>query len=111
MKRAATLLVWLALLFGLPQVLICGVMIFSAGWLVAPLVLILLLVPIIPLILMLDISRWQKLPPAATASVAIPGKEAAEIRRTWSGCCSAGRSASGASAAAAGAVSGRSSWW
>jgi len=71
MKRAATLLVWLALLFGLPQVLICGVMIFSAGWLVAPLVLILLLVPIIPLILMLDISRWQKLPPAATASVAL----------------------------------------
>jgi hypothetical protein len=71
MKRVATLLVWLALLFGLPQVLICGVMIFSAGWLVAPLVLMLLLVPIIPLILMLDISRWQKLPPAATASIAL----------------------------------------
>jgi hypothetical protein len=71
MKRVATLLVWLALLFGLPQVVICGVMIFSAGWLVAPLVLILLLLPIVPLILMQEIRRWQKLPPAATASAAL----------------------------------------
>jgi hypothetical protein len=71
MKRVATLLVWLALLFGLPQVVICGVMIFSAGWLVAPLVAILLLLPIVPLILMQDIRRWQRLPPAATASVAL----------------------------------------
>jgi hypothetical protein len=71
MKRVATLLVWLALLFGLPQILICGVMIFSAGWLVAPLVLILLLVPLVPLILMQEIRRWQRLPPAATASAAM----------------------------------------
>jgi hypothetical protein len=71
MKRVATLLVWLALLFGLPQVVICGVMIFSAGWLVAPLVLILLLLPIVPLILMQEIRRWQKLPPAATATAAL----------------------------------------
>jgi hypothetical protein len=71
MKRLATLLVWLALLFGLPQVVVCGVMIFSAGWLVAPLVLILLLVPIVPLILMQEIRRWQKLPPAATATAAL----------------------------------------
>jgi hypothetical protein len=71
MKRVATLLVWLALLFGLPQVVICGVMIFSAGWLVAPLVLILLLVPLVPLILMQEIRRWQRLPPAATASAAL----------------------------------------
>jgi hypothetical protein len=71
MKLAATLLVWLALLFGLPQVLICGVMIFSAGWLVAPLVLILLLLPLVPLILMQEIRRWQKMPPAVTASVAL----------------------------------------
>jgi hypothetical protein len=71
MKRIATLLVWLALLFGLPQVVICGVMIFSAGWLVAPLVLILLLLPIVPLILMQEIRRWQKLPPAATATAAL----------------------------------------
>jgi hypothetical protein len=71
MKRVATLLVWLALLFGLPQVVICGVMIFSAGWLVAPLVLILLLLPIVPLVLMQEIRRWQKLPPAATASAAL----------------------------------------
>jgi hypothetical protein len=70
MKRAATLLVWLALLFGLPQVLICGVMIFSAGWLVAPLVLILLLLPLVPL-MMQEIPRWQRLPPAVTASVAL----------------------------------------
>ena len=71
MKRLATLLVWLALLFGLPQIVICGVMIFSTGWLAAPLVLILLLVPIVPLILMQEIRRWQRLPPAATASAAL----------------------------------------
>jgi hypothetical protein len=70
MKRLATLLVWLALLFGLPQVVICGVMIFSAGWPVAPLVLILLLVPIVPLT-MQEIPRWQRLPPEAMASVAL----------------------------------------
>ena len=73
MKRAATLLVWLALLFGLPQIVICGVMIFSAGWLVAPLVLILLLLPIVPLILTQEIQRWQKLPPAATAAAFASG--------------------------------------
>ena len=71
MKRLATLLVWLALLFGLPQAIICGVMIFSAGWLVAPLVLILLLLPAVPLILMQEVRCWQKLPPAATASAAL----------------------------------------
>jgi hypothetical protein len=71
MKRVATLLVWLALLFGLPQVVICGVMIFSAGWLVAPLVPILLLVPLVPLILTQEIRRWQKRPPAATAAAAL----------------------------------------
>ena len=71
MKQVATLLVWLALLVGLPQIVICGVMIFSAGWLAAPLVLILLLLPLVPLILMQDIRRWQKLPPAATASAAL----------------------------------------
>jgi hypothetical protein len=71
MKRVATLLVWLALLFGMPQVIICGVMVFSASWLVAPLVAILLLLPLVPLILMQDIRRWQKLPPAATASAAL----------------------------------------
>jgi hypothetical protein len=71
MKQVATLLVWLALLFGLPQIVICGVMIFSAGWLAAPLVPILLLLPLVPLILMQDIRRWQKLPPATTASAAL----------------------------------------
>jgi hypothetical protein len=70
MKQLATLLVWLALLFGLPQIVICGVMIFSAGWLVAPLVLILLLVPLLPL-MMQEIPRWQRLPPEAMASVAV----------------------------------------
>ena len=70
MKRVATMLVWLALVFGLPQVVICGVMIFSSGW-AAPLVLILLLTPIVPLILTQEIRRWQKLPPAATASAAL----------------------------------------
>jgi hypothetical protein len=71
MNTVATLLVWLAFIFGLPQVLICGVMVFSAGWLLAPLVLLLLLVPLLPLILMQDIRRWQRLPPEATASAAL----------------------------------------
>jgi hypothetical protein len=70
MKRAATLLVWLALLFGLPQMVICGVMVFSSGWAI-PLVLIFLLTPIVPLILSQEIRRWQRLPPAATASAAV----------------------------------------
>ena len=70
MKRVATLLVWLALVFGLPQVLICGVLLFSSGW-AAPLVLIFLLLPFVPLILMQEVRRWQRRPPAATASAAV----------------------------------------
>jgi hypothetical protein len=69
MKQVATLLVWLALVFGLPQVVICGVMIFSAGWAIPP-VLVFLLAPVVPL-LMQEIPRWQRLPPAATASAAL----------------------------------------
>jgi hypothetical protein len=70
MKAVATLLVWLAFLFGLPQVVICGVMIFSSGW-AMPLVLLFLLSPIVPLILIQEIRRWQTLPPEVTASVAL----------------------------------------
>jgi len=70
MKPVATLLVWLAFLFGLPQVVICGVMIFSSGWAV-PLVLVFLLTPIVPLILIQEIRRWQTLPPEVTASIAL----------------------------------------
>ena len=70
MKSVATLLVWFAFLFGLPQVVICGVMIFSSGW-AMPLVLLFLLSPIVPLILIQEIRRWQTLPPEVTASVAL----------------------------------------
>jgi hypothetical protein len=70
MKQAATLLVWLALAFGLPQMVICGVVIFSSGWAI-PLVLVFLLPPLVPLILMKEIRSWQRLPPAATASAAL----------------------------------------
>ena len=70
MRPVATLLVWLALVFGLPQIVICGVMIFSSGWAI-PLVLIFALLPLVPLILMQEIPRWQTLPPEATASVAL----------------------------------------
>ena len=70
MKPIATLLVWLAFLFGLPQVVICGVMIFSSGW-AMPLVLVFLLTPIVPLILIQEIRRWQALPPEMTASIAL----------------------------------------
>ena len=70
MKPVATLLVWLAFLFGVPQVVICGVMILSSGW-AMPLVLVFLLAPIVPLILIREISRWQRLPPEVTASIAL----------------------------------------
>ena len=70
MKRIAPLLVWLALVFGLPQVLICGVQLFSSGW-AMPLVLIFLLLPFVPLVLMQEVRRWQRLPPAATATAAL----------------------------------------
>ena len=70
MKPVAALLVWLALLFGLPQVLICGVLLFSSGWAV-PLVLIFLLLPFVPLVLMQEVGRWQRRPPEATATVAL----------------------------------------
>ena len=70
MKRIAPLLVWLALVFGLPQVLICGVMLFSSGW-AMPVVLIFLLLPFAPLILMQEVGRWKRLPPAATAAAAL----------------------------------------
>lgn len=70
MRPVATLLVWLALVFGLPQIMICGVMIFSSGWAI-PLVLIFALLPLVPLILMQEIPRWRTLPPEVTASVAL----------------------------------------
>jgi hypothetical protein len=70
MKLVATLLVWLALLFGLPQVLICGVLLFSAGWAI-PVVLIFLLLPFVPLVLMQEIRSWRRLPPEATATAAL----------------------------------------
>jgi hypothetical protein len=70
MRRVATLLVWLALVFGLPQVVICGALVSSSGW-AAPLVLIFLLLPFVPLILMQEVGRWKRLPPAATASAAV----------------------------------------
>ena len=70
MKLVATLLVWLALLFGLPQVLICGVLLFSSGWAI-PLVLIFLLLPFVPLVLMQEVSAWRRQPPAATATAAL----------------------------------------
>ena len=70
MKLVATLLVWLALLFGLPQALICGVLLFSSGW-AMPVVLVFLLLPFVPLVLMQEIRSWQRLPPAATATAAL----------------------------------------
>jgi hypothetical protein len=70
MKLVATLLVWLALLFGLLQVLICGVLLFSSGW-AMPVVLIFLLLPFVPLVLMQEIRAWHRLPPAVTATAAL----------------------------------------
>ncbi len=70
MRLVAAPLVWLALAFGLPQVLICGVLLFSSSW-AMPLVLIFLLLPFVPLVLMQEVRSWQRLPPAATATAAL----------------------------------------
>ena len=70
MKLVAALRVWLALLFGQPQVLICGALLVSSGW-AMPLVLIFLLLPFVPLVLMQEVRRWQRLPPEATATAAL----------------------------------------
>jgi hypothetical protein len=77
MRLAAIVLVWLALLVGLLQIVICSVFVFSAGW-VAPIILILLLLPFAPLILLQEIQAWRRLDPivpavAALVSIAISG--------------------------------------
>ena len=70
MRPAATLLVWLSFVVGLPQVLICGVTMFSAGWW-APLVAVFALSPLMPLILMQEIGTRRKLEPEVLAAVAL----------------------------------------
>jgi hypothetical protein len=70
MTLAAWLLVWLALAAGLLQTLICGVLLFSSGWAI-PLVLVLMLLPFMPLILMQEIRGWRRLDPVVPAAVAL----------------------------------------
>ena len=70
MRPAATLLVWLSFVVGLPQMLICGVTMFSAGWW-APLVAVFALSPLAPLILMQEIGTRRRLEPQALAAVAL----------------------------------------
>lgn len=70
MTLAAWLLVWLALASGLLQALICGVLLFSSGWAI-PIVLILLLTPFLPLILMQEIRGLRRLDPIVPATVAL----------------------------------------
>jgi hypothetical protein len=62
--------VWLALVIGLLQVLICVVQLFSSGW-AAPIVLILALLPLLPLILIWEIGVWRRLDPKLPATAAI----------------------------------------
>jgi hypothetical protein len=69
-KSVATLLVWLSFLAGLPQVLICGVTLFSSGWW-APLVAIFALTPLVPVILLQEIGAWRRLEPAVLGAVAL----------------------------------------
>lgn len=77
MRAAATPLVWLALVVGLLQVVICALVVLSSGW-AMPLVLIFLLLPFVPLILMQEIQHWWRLDPivpavAALLSIAVSG--------------------------------------
>jgi hypothetical protein len=70
MRLAATLLVWLSFVVGLPQMLICGVTMFSAGWW-TPLIALFALSPLVPLILMQEIGTRRRLEPQALAAVAL----------------------------------------
>ncbi len=70
MKLVATLLVWLSFLAGLPQMLICGVLVFSSGWW-APLVAIFALSPLVPLILLQEIGAWRRLEPEVLSAIAL----------------------------------------
>jgi hypothetical protein len=67
---AAWLLVLLAIAAGLLQVVTCAVLLFSSGWAV-PVVLILMLLPLVPLILMQEIRGWRRLDPVVPATVAV----------------------------------------
>jgi hypothetical protein len=68
--RTAWLLVWLALAVGLLQVVICGVLLFSAGWTV-PVVLVFAVLPFVPLILMQEIRGYRRINPLVPATAAI----------------------------------------
>ena len=70
MRFWAWLLVWLALAAGLLQVLICGVMLFSSGWAI-PIVLILMVLPTVPLILMQEIGAFRLIDPVVPAIIAV----------------------------------------
>ena len=70
MTLVAWLLVCLALAAGLLQVLICGVMLFSSGWAI-PIVLILMVLPTVPLILMQEIGAFRLIDPVVPAIIAI----------------------------------------
>ena len=70
MTLAAWLLVCLALAAGLLQVLICGVLVFSARWSI-PIALFFLVLPFVPLILMQEIRGWRRLNPVVPASAAV----------------------------------------
>ena len=70
MTLAAWLLVCLALAVGLLQVLICGVLVFSARWSI-PVALFFLVLPFVPLILMQEIRGWRRLNPIVPATAAI----------------------------------------
>jgi ABC-type nickel/cobalt efflux system permease component RcnA len=70
MRLLAWLLVCLALATGLLQSLICAVMLFSSGWAI-PVVLMLMLLPFLALILMQEIAGWRRLNPMVPAAVAL----------------------------------------
>ena len=61
---------WLSFLAGLPQVLICGVLVFSAGWW-TPLVAIFALSPLVPLVLLQEIGTRRRLEPEVLGAVAL----------------------------------------
>ena len=70
MTLAAWLLICLAIAAGLLQAVTCATLLFSSGWAI-PLVVILMLLPFVPLILMQEIRGWRRLDPVVPATVAV----------------------------------------
>ena len=70
MKRAAKVLSWAALVYGLPPMLVSMTWLFEGGWRMF-MFLVCIALPPLPLILTQDSTAWRKPPPIVTLAVAV----------------------------------------